>query len=369
MKVALIRRRFSEIGGAELYAQRLLQGLSRAGHQVSLFTEAWDAPLDSVTVRLIPNQASRARRLAFFAAAVKRELAKEHFDCVLSLERTACQDVYRAGDGVHRVWLQRRREFAPWYRRPFVGWGAFHRNMMALEAETFSPRHTRHIIANSEMVKNEILRHFKFPADRIHIVRNGINLPRFQQGVRSGTRAQFGVRDDEFLLLFVGTGWERKGLSFLLKAAKAFTNEKVKLLVVGKGTKPYGAGPNVIFAGPMAAVEHAYAAADLFTFLPIYEPSANVCFEALAAGLPVVTSSQNGAGEVLREGQTGSIIASPADIPAIVRAIRFWKNCPAARLTGLDFDLSMERNVAQTISILEKVANERSTPVLKDSPA
>src|SRR4051812_28339936 len=107
MKVALIRRRFSDIGGAELYAQRLLQGLAQAGHQVSLFTEAWDAPLDSITVRLIPNQASRARRLAFFAAAVKRELAREPFDCVLSLERTACQDVYRAGDGVHRVWLQR----------------------------------------------------------------------------------------------------------------------------------------------------------------------------------------------------------------------------------------------------------------------
>jgi UDP-glucose:(heptosyl)LPS alpha-1,3-glucosyltransferase len=119
----------------------------------------------------------------------------------------------------------------------------------------------------------------------------------------------------------------------------------------------------------MATVEHAYAAADLFTFVPIYEPSANVCFEALAAGLPVVTSSQNGAGEVLRGGQTGSIITSPADIPAIVRAIQFWKNRPPARLTGLDFDLSMERNVAQTISILEDVANETNTPALKDSPA
>jgi UDP-glucose:(heptosyl)LPS alpha-1,3-glucosyltransferase len=363
MRLALIRRRFSEIGGAELYAQRLLQGLSQAGHQVCLFTEAWDAPLESVAVRLIPNKASRARRLPTFAGAVKEALARESFDCVFSLERTACQDVYRAGDGVHRVWLQRRREFAPWFRKPWVGWGAFHRNMLALETETFSPRNTRCIIANSEMVKNEILQHFNFPADHIHVVRNGIDLRRFQRGDRAATRARFGVREDEFLLLFVGSGWERKGLSFLLKAARALAHEKVKLLVVGKGKKPAWAPPNVIFAGSVSQVQHAYAAADLFTFLPIYEPSANVCFEALAAGLPVVTSRYNGAGEVLQEGRTGSVLESPLNIPAIIQAIRFWKARPVARLTGLNLDLSMERNVAQTISILETLAKKEPASI------
>lgn len=358
MKLALIRRRFSEVGGAELYAQRLLHGLAQAGHVVSLFTESWDNPPESVTVRLIPNKAPRARRLATFATAVKAALARESFDCVFSLERTACQDVYRAGDGVHRVWLQRRREFAPWFRKPWVGWGAFHRTMLALEAETFSPRNTRCVIANSEMVKNEILYHFNFPAEQIHVVRNGIDLQRFKAGDRAATRARFGVREDEFLLLFVGSGWERKGLSFLLKAARALAREQVKLLVVGKGRKPAWTPPNVIFAGSMSNVEHAYAAADLFTFLPIYEPSANVCFEALAAGLPVLTSRYNGAGEILEEGCTGTVLPSPADVPAIVQAIRFWRARPAARLSGQKFDLGMDQNVAQTIAIIERLAKK-----------
>lgn len=357
MKIALIRRRFTNVGGAELYAQRLLQGLAHAGHEVFLFTEAWDASPESVTVRLVPNTAARARRAVVFASSVKEALAKEHFDCVFSLERTACQDVYRAGDGVHRVWLERRREFAPWYRKPFVGWGAFHRNMMALEAETFSPRNTRHIIANSEMVKNEILQHFDFPAERIHIVRNGIDLLRFKNGDRKTTRARFGVREDEFLLLFVGSGWERKGLGFLLQAVRQL--KKVKLLVVGKGKQSGSVPPNVIFAGSMPDVENAYAAADLFTFLPIYEPSANVCFEALAAGLPVITTRYNGAGEVLQEGKNGSVLPSPSNIPAIIEAVDSWRKEPARCAANVNLDLSMERNVAETIAILEMAAKKK----------
>src|SRR5205823_12547550 len=89
---------------------------------------------------------------------------------------------------------------------------------------------------------------------------------------------------------------------------------KVKLLVVGKGKTPINRPANVIFAGPMADLENAYAAADLFLFLPIYEPSANVVFEALAAGLPVITSAHNGAAELIEEGVNGSVVDDPSDI-------------------------------------------------------
>jgi len=303
--------------------------------------------------------------------------------------------VYRAGDGVHRVWLERRRQFAPWWKRPFIGRGAFHRNLLALEARTFDPANTSRIIVNSHMVKGEILRHFAFPEERIHLVRNGVDVKRFQSGKRAGTRARFGVKDDEFLLLFVGSGWERKGLKYvagaltrlhLLLAKETFQAslaavaevarktlrgevnalpvalpvpfKRARLLVVGKGRPMSGPG-GVIYADSLPDVENAYAAADLLVFPPIYEPSSNVVAEALAAGLPVVTSEQNGASEWIEEGRNGSVVENPSDIGVLVDAILFWMAHRPRPGVVSEYALSLERNVMETVSVLEQAARER----------
>lgn len=402
MKLALIRRQFSATGGAEMYLQRLLEALAQAGHELHLLTESWDQKLPGVSLHQLPSGGSRAERPVRFADAVQRELAGHKFDCVFSLERTRQQDVYRAGDGVHRVWLQRRKQFAPVWKKPFVGLGAFHRNVLQLEAETFDPRNTRRIIVNSEMVKGEILENFSFPSDRIHLVRNGVELARFQGGDRSAVRRQFGVSDDDFLLLFVGSGWERKGLKYLLAALRSIHQygfaqglaegirqfgevahevvpqleitelipnaggssphlqpEKLKLLVIGKGTKPLDAPRNAIFAGSMTNVENAYAAADLFVFLPIYEPSANVVIEALAAGLPVVTTAQNGASEMIEETVNGTVIENPTDIASVVEAIAYWWSRRFYVPPVHAADLSLDRNVLETLAVLELAAKEK----------
>jgi len=398
MKLALIRRHFSATGGAELYLQRLLAALAKAGHELHLFTESWSNAPQGVIVHSIAPAGSRAERPRQFAEAVRIEAAREAFGCIFSLDRTLKQDVYRAGDGVHRVWLERRRQFAPWWRKPFLGRSAFHKTMLELEAATFSPENTRHVIANSEMVKREVLDRFRFPAERIHLVRNGVDVARFQSGDRSATRAKFGVTADDFLLLFVGSGWERKGLVFLLEAMAcclkhppgwlrhfqsglersrsaspsavppgdggveqaARSAARIRLLVVGKDRPPLRYPKNVIFAGSMDDIENAYAAADLFAFLPIYEPSANVVFEALAAGLPVVTSSLNGASELIRNGVSGTVLADPSNADAVAEAIGYWfaRRARPDALAGVD--LSLERNVRETISVLELAAREKS---------
>ena len=110
----------------------------------------------------------------------------------------------------------------------------------------------------------------------------------------------------------------------------------------------------------MANVEDAYAAADLFVFPPIYEPSANVCFEALAAGLPVVTSACNGAAEIIEPDINGTVVQNPSDIRALIEATRFWKARPAARPVTVKTDLSIERNVRETLAVLELAAAERA---------
>ena len=369
MKLALIRRQFSATGGAELYLQRLLRALAERNHELHLFAESWEAMPAGVTLHPIEISATRATRGLRFAEAVQNRLAGEKFDCVFSLERTLKQDVYRAGDGVHRVWLERRRQFAPWWRKPFVGLGAFHKNMLALEAQTFNPQNTRRLIVNSEMVKREILEHFPFPAERIHLIRNGVDVARFQTGRRAETRARFGVKDDEFLLLFAGSGWERKGLKFVLRAFELLSAQgsrrgiarapRMKLLVVGKGQKPAFVSSGVVFSGPADGLEDFYAAADLFVFPPIYEPSANVVFEALAAGLPVVTSTNNGAAEIIRENVTGSVVKEFWRPEILAEAIKKWMERPR-RVQTNTAEFSLERNVSETLAVLELAARGKN---------
>lgn len=360
VKLALIRRQFASVGGAELYLQRLLVALVKAGHDIHLYTECWEGAAEGVTVHEVPVKVRRALRTVKFAESVARRLEGETYDLVLSLERTVQQDVYRAGDGLHAVWLEQRKSYASWWRRPFVGMGAFHANMKALEARTFDPANTRHIIVNSEMVGREILARFPFPAERIHLVRNGVDVSRFQRGDRDTTRTRFGFSNNDFVLLFVGSGWERKGLSFLVRLMRRWqcAEPGVKLLVVGKGHLA-NPPPNVILAGPMKNIEDAYAAADLMTFLPIYEPCANVIAESLASGLPVITSIFNGAAELIHEGVNGHVLADPSDLVALEIAIRFWKSRPGARPVPSSLPLDLDTNVRETLRVLELVMEEK----------
>lgn len=373
MKLAVIRRQYSESGGAEQYLKRLLEALAGSGHEVHLFAEHWEGAPGQVHLHRMGVSGSRSSRPTQFAERVDWALRKEPFDCVFSLERTLRQDVYRAGDGVHRVWLERRRKYAPWWKRMFVGLGAFHRNMMKLETDLFSPGNTGRVIVNSEMVRGEILRCFGFPAERIHLVRNGVIVERFRNPLldRQTCRKRWGFRDADTVMLFCGSGWERKGLEFVLQAMPE--DSTCKLLVVGKGRAGAGATMEgrVVFAGVLPDVEQAYAAADLFVFPPIYEPSANVVTEAVAVGLPVITTAQNGASELLQEGVNGSIIDEASNVQALRSAIQMWikRTKDGVRLSVEDTmaaELHLDRNVKETMKVLIQAAADRRLSRMKN---
>ncbi|WP_395732227.1 glycosyltransferase family 4 protein [Prosthecobacter sp.] len=358
MKLALIRRQFSATGGAELYVQRLLGALTAAGHETHLFAEKWQGQAAGVQFHSVPVDGSRAERPQRFAEGVNAALQHERFDCVFSLERTLKQDVYRAGDGLHRVWLQRRKQFSPWWKRPLVGLGAFHRNMMALEAQTFDPANTQRIIVNSEMVRGEIAQHFPaFPQERVHTIRNGVDVQRFKNVSRAAARKRFGLAENDFVLVFVGSGWERKGLPWLLKFMAGRSDDpQLKLLVVTRDRMRGKVPPNVILTGPLNDVEAAYASADVLTFLPIYEPCSNVVSEALASGIPVITTSFNGAGELIDPGINGHVLNDPGDLATLGMCINHWRARGSAAPVTTRLPLDLELNVALTLQVLELAA-------------
>ncbi len=354
MRLAVVRRRFDPCGGAELYLARLLGALRELGWSPEVITESWS---ESAGLRVHPVEVRGGRAASFvgFSAGAEEVIKREGFDGVLSLERGVRADVYRAGDGLHAEWLGNLRRWGRWWKRPFVGWGAFHRAMCTADLRSLDPAVTKRVIVNSEMVRREIHQHASFPDERIHLVRNGLEVDRFRGGDRRRFREQWGVSEGQCVLLFAGSGWERKGLRWLRRSLVDLPAGQFRLVVAGRGRVPSGVGDDELYVGALRRddMPDAYAAADMMVFPTLYDPSANACAEALAAGLPVITTRQNGAAEWVEEGVNGSIVESPAETRALVAAIRRWGDRRGVRSVPVSGDLSLERNARETVEVLK----------------
>lgn len=371
MHIGLARRGYSPTGGAENYLRRLGAALTAQGHCPTLFAspewprERWPADAGFETVR---GGSPRA-----FADCLAALTPRSRCDLLVSLERVWSCDCYRAGDGVHRAWLERRARTEPpwqnWVRR----WNPKHRQLLALEASLFGRDGARVIIANSQLVRAEITAHYPAcPPERIEVVYNG--LPSDHFGFQSSDRREQSRRllkldPDDYAILFAGTGWARKGLDCALAAvARLPGNTRPRLLVAGKGNPlPYlrrlehTAAGRVQFLGPVRDMAAVYAAADVFVLPTVYDPFSNACLEALAAGLPVLTTHANGFAEILTPGVDGEVFDA-GDSEALADRLARWSD-PARRLaardacTGKAATFSIERNVSETLNILTRLAS------------
>ncbi|MEY2482920.1 MAG: UDP-glucose:(heptosyl)LPS alpha,3-glucosyltransferase [Verrucomicrobiota bacterium] len=284
-------------------------------------------------------------------------------DVLLSLERIWRCDVYRAGDGVHCAWLERRAEMGGPLQKLSRLFNRKHAAALALEKSLFGEGGARRVIANSRMVKEEIIRFYGYPGERIDVVYNGVPLQSLQRDEqdRAKTREAYGLGEDDIAVLFAGSGWERKGLRFAIDAIER-QEKRMSLLVAGRGESRRFNSERVKFLGVVREMPSLYAAADIFLLPTVYDPFSNACLEALAAGLPVITTRANGFSEIIEHGVHGSVIAEARNIDAIDEALRFWSD-PARRAQAqLDnlalaarFDISA--NVAQTLQILTQVAS------------
>ena len=355
MRIGVVRRGYSRTGGAEAYLRRFADGLFVAGHEVVLFTEKWPSAEWPHARVGIDSHSPRS-----FADSVRRRTAGMRCDLLFSLERLWQCEVYRAGDGVHAAWLERRARYEPFWKPWLRRWNAKHREMLALEKRLFSPLGARMVIANSQMVKGEIERHFGYPASGIHVVHNGVPPFTAPEGARERLRRKLRLDEEDYAVLFAGSGWERKGLRFAIQAVNAAGLPRLKLLVAGRG-RPGSQPPSaaVRYLGAVQDMASCFAAADAFILPTIYEPFSNACLEALAAGLPVITTIHNGFSEIIESGVEGEIVQGADDIPALTAAIRSWEDPDRRalirpRLMELGAQLSIEENVKQTLALIAK---------------
>ena len=352
MKLGLVRRGYSGTGGAESYVRRFAAAAAAAGHECVLFASPeWkDAPWEGKKI-LVEGTSPRQ-----FADALREQKPKEHCDFLFSFERVWECDAYRAGDGVHAAWLQQRSRYEPWWK-PFVrSFQRKHHEILSLERALFTGGAKR-IIANSKMVRREIAEHYGTPGHRIEVVYNGVPAVPDDPEWRLRQRKEFGLGERDFALLFAGSGWERKGLLFAIHAVNRLPG--ARLFVAGKGSKrSLPRSRQVEFLGPQDALgmQALFGAADLFVLPTIYEPFSNACLEAMAAGMPVITTARNGFSEILRVAD-GEILNEPSDVEGIAKAIASWSD-PARRmgahasLKARAAQFSVEANLTRTLEVI-----------------
>lgn len=376
MKIAFIRYRYDPFGGAERFTQVLIESLARRGAEIHLFARKWsqDSPPSIHFHRIGGPNRPRLLGHASFAFFTARAVARERFDLVQSNEHTLCQHLYRAGDGVHARWLELRGRFKSAPKRLWLRLSPFHIYKRRIERRLFEHPKLKAVIVNSQMVRDEILERFDIPASHIHTIYNGVDLERFNPSRRSDARLflqkKYRLDATAPVVLFVGSGFERKGLSFLIEAM-ALAGGNAKLWVVGKNkTKKYekqaerlGIGGRVVFFGPQKDVAPFFAASDIFVLPTLYDPFPTVVLEAMASGLPVITTAQCGAAEILSQGKDGFVLASADEVSEMARflAVLFKKEVREAmsiqaRKRAEDF--SIERTISELESLYEKLLNQ-----------
>jgi UDP-glucose:(heptosyl)LPS alpha-1,3-glucosyltransferase len=371
MKIALVRQRYAHDGGAERFVARTLEALKGQDVRVTLITREWQQAdgFDVVTVN--PFYIGRLWRDWSFARAVRKLLRERAFDVVQSHERIPGCDIYRAGDGVHREWLHQRARVLSWAGRLAQAINPDHLSVKRAEKGVFTSARLKAVICNSRMVKQEIVRRFGTADEKLHVIYNGVNLEQFHPRLRKhrhDLRARFGIPNDAPLFLFVGSGFERKGVAAALDAL-ARLPKNAFLLVVGRDRKSkqyqkrargLGLAERAIFVGSQADVKPFYGAADALVLPTLYDPFPNVALEAMASALAVVTSTKSGAAEVVTDGRSG-YVCDALDRDALAAAMLELCNRERAAAFGgaarqAVESLGIERMTEELVALYERAS-------------
>lgn len=368
MKIAFVKQKYVPFGGGELYLEALAGACRARGDEVHLITASWPGSRTSeFTVHSAEvcamSHAAVARTFSRSAAEIAR---KERFELVVSLDRTEQQDIWRAGEGAHPVWLDRRREFEPAWRVALARLSSRQRTLLRLEAECV--KNTSVIIANSQMVRNDLAECYNLSGKRIEVIYNGVDFSKYspegRHEARAAVRGRLKLPPECSLLLFAGSGFRRKGLLDLLRALKGM--DDVVLLVAGRDkpgpwfrqTAALGVQDRVIFPGPSKSLPELYRAADV-TVLPTWFDSFGfVGLESMACGTPLVTTPYAGVSELVRTGVNGAVVSRPDAADELAAAVRsqLSQGDRSRTISESVREYSLENNIRRTLAVIDETA-------------
>ncbi|MFP4486551.1 MAG: glycosyltransferase family 4 protein [Campylobacterales bacterium] len=291
-RLSLIRYKHKTTGGAQNYLNRLYEALKKDSNyecdilsiskdelKPSLFTPSFLKPL------LFSNKLCRAEKNSIY----------------FSLERVACPDIYRAGDGVHKEWMQIKHSKKRTITKP--------KDLIYLYLEQRCFNNAKKIVANSEMIKKSIIDFYNIPSSKIEVVYNGFDAKEFdKEDAKKKLKKDLGLENGTKIILFVGNGFFRKGVKELIELVSQLKYQNIVTVIIGKDKEiqkyknlANSSGKKFLFLGEQKEVERYYQGSDIFVFPTLYEPFSNATLEAMAYECVSFTTLKNGAYEIIDE--------------------------------------------------------------------
>lgn len=369
-------------GGCETYIADLARRLVADGHELHLYACEHDAT--ALPAQLHVHDLPRPRGPRFlrpwrFGAACAKAMRAGQHDVSVGFDKTWGQDILYPQGGLHAASAEHnlRKAAHPLARTVARGVKAVdlaHWSFSALERRQYLVGRRPLIVVNSEMVRRHFFQHYGIPPDALRVVRSAIDPARFAEYDRPRRRLEWrqrwGITPDETVALFVAMNYRLKGLDPLLRAVQRLpAGPPFRLLVVGNpDTARYerqavalGIRERVCFAGHAGEPRNCYFAADFLVHPTFYDPCSLVVLEALACGLPVITSRFNGASELLHVPEEGFVLDDPHDAERLAGYMtlllepRVRALCSqAARRTGRQW--TFEHHYQQLTQVFAEVA-------------
>jgi UDP-glucose:(heptosyl)LPS alpha-1,3-glucosyltransferase len=390
MRIALNYHRVDPTkGGAETYVVDLATRLVRNGHRVDLFANAWRdgcLPPEVATHRVPVSGLTRWERTWSFASKSEKALrdAGSEMDCTVGFINTWHQDVLIPQGGVHDASLEANaRRFPAGLRRRLYVLGKRSNPKRwiyrTIESKQYDPARGTRFVAVSEMVRGHLERFRGVARDRVDVIPNAIDSGRLAVpepgATRREFRAKFGLGDGDLVALFVGHNYALKGLGPLLQALamRSPAARPIHLVACGGGdVGPYrdrverlGLTKIVHLAGFQPDIRAPFWGSDFFVLPTYYDPCSLVVLEALACGLPVITTACNGAGELIREGREGFVVSHPDAVADLADRLDRMTDDVARRAmsieaTRLGREQSFDRHVSRLLDVFARVVESKS---------
>src|SRR5512139_3951620 len=239
MKIALAHKKFELRGGTERVFYQTAVGLRDRGHEVHLFCQKFCVPVpDGIATHRVPGLSwPRTARVLTFGLLAPKFINRFGYDVLLSFDRMVKQDLFRSGGGAHKCFLAKMKANCGRLKALWYQLSPYHRLVLAIEKRQLSPSGSWKIIAVCEQTRREMIQAYGIAESRIEVIHNGVDHKRFHPGRRKDCfnriRADFGIPVDGRVVLFVGTGFRRKGLHRLLRLWQEGAPRNCYLLVVG----------------------------------------------------------------------------------------------------------------------------------------
>jgi len=385
MKIGIqIERFIPTAGGAEAYTCNLARLLLAHGHEVHVFARFRGEVPEGIDLHevSVSGWLHQQKDLSFGRHADRLALAMD-LDVLLGTGKTFAMDVLLPHGGTVRrsqeqnIALLRcllHRRLKAFFNRI----SPKHRIARRRETCQYTRNPLPHFVAISKMVAEDMKRFYQIPDARLHIIYHGVDTERFHPArlapMRHQVRDRYGIDHSRMVFAFAGHNFKLKGVRQLLEAAALLrrSGRQFVILIAGKGNpRPYqklaahlACADNVIFTGAMQRIEELYGAADVYVHPAWYDPFSLVVLEALASGLPVVTTRFTGAGELITNGREGFIVDTPEAVSHLAETMALFFDAgrlaemkSGARLLGEQY--GCERNLSELMKVLELAAAEK----------